>query len=103
MIVCFNCNRQTKELLDSLLQTGQYGGYAEVIEAGLHNLNVLHHRISEDGILVLDETQAKASRGFGTQQGSITQQVQVPFLSAQGVPRLFRVSELASEPPVPLP
>ncbi|HXQ34445.1 MAG TPA: hypothetical protein VN843_10560 [Anaerolineales bacterium] len=41
MIICFQCPRETKELMDALIRAGTYSEYSEVIAAAVHNLSVL--------------------------------------------------------------
>src|SRR5437588_2819216 len=53
MIICFNCNKETKVLLDSLLSTGHYTDYAEAISFAVMNLSVLQERILKKGGLVI--------------------------------------------------
>lgn len=54
MIVCFECGHRTKTLLDSLLDSGQYRDYSEVISLALENLSVLQNVVSSKGALTLE-------------------------------------------------
>lgn len=54
MIVCFECAPRTKLLLDSLLGSGQYRDYSEVISLALDNLSVLQNELSSKGVLTLE-------------------------------------------------
>jgi hypothetical protein len=49
MIICFECGPRTKTLLDSLLSSGQYRDYSEVISLALDNLSVLQNELSSKG------------------------------------------------------
>ena len=55
MILCFNCYRETKELLDQLLQSGQYNDYAEIIAVAVANLGILESEIGRTGSLILGD------------------------------------------------
>lgn len=59
MILCFNCSRQTKEILDQMLQSGHYDDYAEIISIAVSNLAVLESEIHKKGALVLGEDAAQ--------------------------------------------
>lgn len=54
MIICFECGPRTKTLLDSLLDSGQYRDYSEVISLALDNLSVLQSELSSKGALTLE-------------------------------------------------
>ncbi len=54
MIVCFKCSSRTKTLLDSLLDSGQYRDYSEVISLALDNLSVLQNEPLSKGALTLE-------------------------------------------------
>lgn len=55
MILCFNCSRETKEILDRLLASGQYNDYTEVISVAVANLSILESEIGNKGALVLGD------------------------------------------------
>lgn len=54
MIVCFECSPKTKTLLDTMLASGQYRDYSEVITLALDNLNVLQAALSGSGMLTIE-------------------------------------------------
>ncbi len=54
MIICFNCTRETKRILDYLLKSGQYKDYAEVISSAVENLAVLQGELSHQGAIVIE-------------------------------------------------
>ncbi len=54
MIICFECGSRTKTLLDSLLDSGQYQDYSEVISLALDNLSVLQNELSSKGTLTFE-------------------------------------------------
>lgn len=54
MIVCFECGLRTKILLDSLLDSGQYRDYSEIISLAVDNLNVLENELLSKGVLTLE-------------------------------------------------
>ncbi len=53
MIICFNCDKGTKAILDSFLSDGEYGGYDEVIISAIQNLSVLAGTMGDSGSVVL--------------------------------------------------
>jgi len=55
MIICFNCNPATKDVLDRLLNTGEYRDYSDVVTAAIENLSVLHSKMSEDGSIIIGQ------------------------------------------------
>lgn len=54
MIICFECTPRTKILLDSLLDSGQYRDYSELISLALDNLSVLQNELSSKGALTFE-------------------------------------------------
>lgn len=54
MIVCFECAPRTKILLDSMLNSGQYRDYSEIVSLALDNLSVLQDELSNKGVLTLE-------------------------------------------------
>lgn len=55
MIICFNCSSRTKEVLDILLESGQYKDYAEIISVAAENLNVLQKELAHQGAIIIGE------------------------------------------------
>lgn len=53
MMVCFSCPQDVKTHLDSLVESGQYADYAEVLCAAVRNLAVLHSEVDPRGALVV--------------------------------------------------
>jgi hypothetical protein len=62
MIICFNCSAETKKLLDSLLETGQYSDYAEAISVAVANQVILQGQIQDNGALVINENGSSVSQ-----------------------------------------
>jgi hypothetical protein len=56
MIICIDTNRETKELMDSFVERGDYRDYAEVIESAVKNLNVLRSHMATEKAVVLEGT-----------------------------------------------
>lgn len=71
MIVCFKCSPRTKALLDSLLGSGQYRDYSEVISLALDNLSVLQNEPLSKGALTLEDANDLMSlhTSLGTEHG----------------------------------
>lgn len=59
MIVCFNCDRETKKTLDLLIEKGKYNDYAEVISVAVSNLAILESEIGEKGVAIFTDNSAK--------------------------------------------
>lgn len=51
MIICFNCTRKIKEILDDLIKIGDYEDYAEVISVAVENLNIMEQDLRNRGTL----------------------------------------------------
>lgn len=54
MIIAFNCSQQTKAMLDSVLSSGGYKDYGELIEVAVGNLAALQLEMGDQASLVLD-------------------------------------------------
>ncbi|MBZ0160108.1 MAG: hypothetical protein K8G79_08245 [bacterium] len=55
MIVCFNCDSETKVKMDSLMANDHYTDYSELIAVAMANLWMLDREIAEKGALVIGE------------------------------------------------
>jgi hypothetical protein len=55
MVLCFNCQHHTKELLDRLLESGEYRDYSEAISMAVLNLATLQKEVGDKGALVLGD------------------------------------------------
>lgn len=62
MIVCFSCNTDIKEKIDSLLEKGHYKDHSELISNAIANLWFLDQELSEKGVLVIGENLSFTSR-----------------------------------------
>src|SRR6266480_4770751 len=49
MVICFECSPDTKRALDSLLSTGNYKDYSELLAVAIANQALLHSKIKESG------------------------------------------------------
>jgi len=74
MILCIRCSRGTKTKLDSILESGEYADYAEVIASAIDNLHLLLTEVGQKGALVLgeeaSETVAPPSAGKRNAEGT---------------------------------
>ncbi len=52
MIICFNCSSSTKQLLDNMVEAGQYDDYGQAIACAIENLYILHREIPDKGSLI---------------------------------------------------
>src|SRR5262245_58434365 len=57
MVVCFNCSQETKQLLDTTLQSGGYRDYGEVIATAIANLSILQGEVARSGAIVIGDAQ----------------------------------------------
>lgn len=55
MIVCINCNAETKAKMDSVLKKGHYKDYSELMAVAVDNLWMLEREVAEKGALVIGE------------------------------------------------
>ena len=53
MIVCFSCPQDVKSHLDTLVDSGQYADYAEVVCAAVRNLAVLHIEVDPRAAVIV--------------------------------------------------
>lgn len=56
MIVCFNCDTETKNKMDIMLQKDQYNGYSELLAVAVSNLWLLDQEVTRNGSLVIGES-----------------------------------------------
>ena len=61
MVVCFHCSQETKQLLDSILQTGGYKDYGELIATAISNLSILQGEVARTGAIVIGNNQEAAA------------------------------------------
>lgn len=55
MIICFNCDPETKVKMDSLMAKDHYTDYSELIAVAMANLWMLDREVTEKGALVIGE------------------------------------------------
>lgn len=55
MIICFECQKDIKDILDSLVGSGKYKDYSEVINIAVKNYQELHKEISRTGSVVIGD------------------------------------------------
>ncbi len=84
MIICFKCSKETKNVLDRLVQRGGYTDYGQAISTGLVNLLVLQDEVDKSGSIVISDrgarpnkrpaarTGTRSDNGLGATTGSIT-------------------------------
>src|SRR5712692_5413281 len=98
MVICFHCSAAAKRALDSLLATGSYEDYSDVIAAALTNLAVLTAEVGEERAVVIDRTAAtsrekpKASaphRDLPTSEPTQTSRVALAPPGVSAVPPVF--------------
>ncbi|MFZ5993574.1 MAG: hypothetical protein ACOYU4_01105 [Thermodesulfobacteriota bacterium] len=64
MIVCFNCDTETKQKMDSLLGKDQYKDYSELIAIAISNLWLLDREVARKGALVIGNEFSSLSAGL---------------------------------------
>ena len=57
MVVCFSCSQETKQLLDTILRSGGYRDYGELIATAIANLSILQGEVARTGAIVIGNTQ----------------------------------------------
>jgi hypothetical protein len=55
MIICINCDLETKVKMDSLMTKDHYTDYSELIAVAVANLWILDREVAEKGALVIGE------------------------------------------------
>ncbi|HDZ21511.1 hypothetical protein LCGC14_0124370 [marine sediment metagenome] len=110
MIICFDCDKKTKTLLDDILDGDDYSAYDEIIVSAVHNLYVLRNRMGDSGSVVLSEgnaggsSQATSPESFGTEaktrpwiSGSNGKKERADVEGPRSVPTFFTMPELVTE------
>jgi hypothetical protein len=100
MVICFNCDSHTKQLLDRLLASGQCEDYGELIRLAISNLSVLQAEVATDGHVLIEgqtelganATSAPAARAGAKAMSSERRAKQ------SGVPSLFSVKGIGTPP-----
>jgi hypothetical protein len=106
MIVCFNCSSKTKRTLDSLLESGHYRDYSEVISLAISNLAVLQDEVAKSGGLVIGtETKASLEPDKDSDQcngQTARQPIQKRNRKAEPVriPTIFQLDGFTDSPPI---
>jgi hypothetical protein len=102
MIICFQCPRKTKELMDALIRAGTYSEYSEVIAAAVHNLSVLETAGAGSRSLIINDN-FKADSGSPVDRSGFTSSAtpldtltQVPH--GKDIPKLFTLTSLSPNP-----
>jgi hypothetical protein len=62
MIICFKCSPETKEALDTLVESEQYRDYAEAISIAVVNLAVLQGELADKEAIVIPGVEPQANR-----------------------------------------
>lgn len=62
MIICFNCESNTKEILDNLIKGGSYKNYNELINVAIENLSLLESEMKISGGIVIDIEHVKETK-----------------------------------------
>lgn len=103
MIVCFNCSSKTKRTLDSLLESGQYEDYSEIISLAIANLAILQDEVVKSGGLVIG---AEAKTDLESCKGPDQYSRQGSRQSSRGynrksmmIPTIFHLDDLTDSPP----
>lgn len=101
MIICFNCQEETKMLLDALVDDGHYRDYAEAIAGAVANLHVLQREIGDAGAIVVDAN-GNADRHGANEKAERDTGGPSPATAARahgdGVPDVFRLGDLGDRP-----
>lgn len=107
MIICFSCSPETKRQLDELLDTQQYGDYAEAISSAIGNLATIqaelgagsHLLIGQDSSPVGEEPQARERAARRSARGTAGADRSSPSdQPKQGVPDLLSLSDRGDGP-----
>ena len=74
MIICFDCDHDTKAILDKLVESERYFDYGEAITSAIKNLAILQDEIGEKGFLVIEDFQAEDEKRPQSAKGSPSKQ-----------------------------
>ena len=55
MIICFECNGDTKGKIDALLRQGGYESVSELVTVAVNNMALIHKEFAQKGLFSLDE------------------------------------------------
>lgn len=89
MVICFECSKEAKAALDTLLATGGYKDYSEVLAVALANQLLLHSKIRES-----------EPRSISIEKGSSAQDLIAPVAAPKSAPS--RAVSLALAPELDL-
>lgn len=84
MIVCFNCSRETKDILDEILNKGDYRDYDEIISIAIANLAVLESQ-SNKSTVIFAKSEIKAdSHRILISDNQPDKKITLPFVGKDG-------------------
>lgn len=96
LIICFECNAETKHQLDSLVSSGQYKDYSEAIKVALANQSLLHQKIADQGPIVVMQQETADLHVKTSSKNSTSHIVAVDYTSKKiiesAIPDIFRIS-----------
>ena len=98
MVVCINCDKETKAKMDGLLSKHHYKDYSELVAMAVENLWVLEREVAEKGTLVIGENTASPL----TPSASALLEKAKPVSTGKSAPSPSRQSKTSSTPPVPV-
>lgn len=111
MVICFKCSPETKRTLDSLITSGNYSDYSDVITAALSSFAVLTAEVGKKGSVLiegsLDLKPGRPSQRAGLpspsdRTGPVAADGERASSAALGIPLVFSNSDLPAEPPAEL-
>ena len=110
MIICFNCSPETKKALDSLLESGQYEDYGDIISLAIENLLVIQEEILKSGSHVIETNSKEDLRlferpsAYSAKVSNEATQRSSDRAASFSVPTIFKLDDLeGSSPPLAEP
>jgi hypothetical protein len=98
MIVCVNVSRNTKELMDSFVERGDYNGYAELIESAVTNMSVLRTHMAEDKAILIDSSERTELPKPNAIAGSSAPATITVSIDSVLTPEIFRLHQDTGSP-----
>ena len=87
MVICFDCQARSKDLLDKLVASGGYKDYSEALASAIENLSVLQSHVLERGSLVLSAAERRGRRTSTTVSEDGAGKVERRLFRLEGLPR----------------
>lgn len=104
MVICFQCDDDTKKRLDHLVRTGQYRDYAEVIVSAIKNETLLQQKLTHEGGAVVFDVRVD-TESLQVNEVAAAEKIVPSPRKQKGIPSVFSASSVPKSAPkiAPIP